>query len=276
MIQKMADTDRLCIHTITTKPLDFESACKAYARCGIKGITIWRDAIEHLSPGRVNEIVVENHLEVVSYCRGGFLASIDAGRRTEAVYTNIDMLKEAGEIRAPIMVMVCGADPSQSLASSDAQVKKGLEAILPLAEKMNVKLAIEPLHPMYSDDRSSVNTLRKANDLAEYFNSPFVGIALDVYHVWWDEALKEQIIRCGEMNKLYAFHICDWLTPTRDLLLDRGLMGEGCIPISEIRSWVEQAGFIGYNEVEIFSNRWWKTDQTQFLDKIVEAYMAHC
>jgi sugar phosphate isomerase/epimerase len=128
---------------------------------------------------------------------------------------------------------------------------------------------------MYADDRSAVNTMAQAADICARLKSPWVGIALDVYHVWWDPDLEREIARAGRENTLFAFHICDWKTPTTDLLNDRGLMGEGCIPIRTIRGWVEQAGFTGFNEVEIFSNRYWSQDQDAYLHAIQQAYLQH-
>ena len=155
------------------------------------------------------------------------------------------------------------------------QIKIGIETVLTYAETHNVKLAIEPLHPMYADTRSAINTLKQANDMVEAIGSDMVGVAVDVYHLWWDQELEEQIHRCGEMGGLFAFHICDWRSPTEDLLNDRGLMGEGCINVPQIREWVEKAGFDGFNEVEIFSNRYWNGDQDEFLQKIIHAYKNH-
>jgi len=128
---------------------------------------------------------------------------------------------------------------------------------------------------MYAGDRSAINTLEQANDMAEAIQSPWVGIALDVYHLWWDPNLEIQIKRCGQNGHLAAFHICDWKSPTLDMLNDRGLMGEGCINIKQIRGWVEEAGFNGFNEVEIFSNLYWSQDQDEFLRKIKDAYLKY-
>jgi sugar phosphate isomerase/epimerase len=125
---------------------------------------------------------------------------------------------------------------------------------------------------MYADTRSAVNTLSQANDLAEKIADDHVGVAVDVYHLWWDPDLQNQIKRCGEHGNLLAFHICDWKSPTEDMLNDRGLMGEGCIPIREISSWIESAGFTGMIEVEIFSNYYWSMDQHVFLNKIIDSY----
>ena len=108
--------------------------------------------------------------------------------------------------------------------------------------------------------------------MAEAIRSPFVGVAVDVYHLWWDPHLEKEIKRCGKNNHLFAFHICDWSIPTKDMLNDRGVMGDGCIPVKKIRGWVEETGFKGFNEVEIFSNHWWSQDQSQFLQKIIKAY----
>ena len=174
-----------------------------------------------------------------------------------------------------MLVLVCGADPTQSLEDSRKQIQDGIAAILPSASSAGVKLVIEPLHPMYADIRSAINTMAQANEIAESFNSVYVGVAVDVYHVWWDPNLQQEIQRCGKNNHLFAFHICDWKSPTTDMLLDRGLMGEGCIPIKQIREWVEATGFNGFNEVEIFSNSYWKEDQHVFLKKIIEAYKTH-
>lgn len=174
-----------------------------------------------------------------------------------------------------MIVLVCGADPSQPLEDSRKQIHDGIAAIIPEAKAAGVKLAIEPLHPMYADTRSAINTLAQANDLAESLDTPWVGVAVDVYHLWWDPSLENEIKRCGKNNNLLAFHICDWKSPTTDMLNDRGLMGEGCIPLRKIRSWVEDAGFKGFIEVEIFSNEYWKQDQSEFLKRIVKAYQDY-
>jgi sugar phosphate isomerase/epimerase len=171
--------------------------------------------------------------------------------------------------------MVCGADPSQPLNDSRLQIAEGISACLDHAAAAGVKLTIEPLHPMYAGDRSAINTLAQANDMAEAIASPWLGIAVDVYHLWWDEHLEQEIVRCGKNGNLSAFHICDWKTPTVDMLNDRGIMGEGCINLKQIRQWVEAAGFTGFHEVEIFSNLYWKEDQDNYLERITEAYLRH-
>ena len=127
---------------------------------------------------------------------------------------------------------------------------------------------------MFADSRSAVNTLKQANDMVDQLASAFVGVTVDVYHVWWDSELEQQIQRAG--GSVLSFHVCDWRTPTRDLLNDRGLMGEGCIDIRQIRGWVEATGFDGFVEVEIFSDAWWATGQTEFVSKITAAYLEHC
>ncbi|HET9276851.1 MAG TPA: sugar phosphate isomerase/epimerase family protein, partial [Flavitalea sp.] len=184
-------------------------------------------------------------------------------------------IDEAAALGAPLIVLVCGASPDQSLQESRDQITEGIAAIIPYASSANIKLAIEPLHPMYADTRSAINTMAQANDMAEQLNSETVGVAIDVYHLWWDPALRTEIQRCGNNKQIFAFHICDWKIPTTDLLLDRGLMGEGCINIRQIRGWVEEAGFDGLNEVEIFSKKYWEEDQSAFLNKITKAYLDH-
>jgi len=275
MAPEIKNLERLCIHTITTKPLEFGEACARYSALGVSGISIWRDAVEGLDPGKVRSCLRENQLTPVSYVRGGFFPSTDAEKRGSAIADNINMLEEASEMEIPLLVLVCGADPGQSLQTSRKQIKKGIETILPEARRLNVKLAIEPLHPMYADSRSAITSLKQANQMAEYFNDDYLGVAVDVYHLWFDEDLENQIKRCGGNKNLFAYHICDWNVPTTDMLLDRGLMGEGCIPLKQIRGWVEDTGFSGYHEVEIFSTRFWEQDQDLFLEKVINAYMHH-
>ena len=264
---------RLCIHTITTKPLGFEEACTKFAARGVKGISIWRDAVKGLDPNKVKQILKENHLIPVSYVRGGFFPAIDPVQREAAIAENRKMLQEAAGMGIPLLVLVCGAEPKQPLQVSRDQIMKGIEILLPMARELSVKLAIEPLHPMYADTRSAITSLGQANDMAEYLNDDFLGIAVDVYHLWFDADLEREIKRCGRNNKLFAYHICDWNVPTVDMLNDRGLMGSGCIPLKQIRGWVEETGFSGFHEVEIFSTKFWASDQDDFLDKIVDAYL---
>lgn len=271
----LTDLSRLCIHTITTKPWGIEDAAKNYASNGVSGITVWRDALNGRNIKKTSEMIRQHGLSVVSLCRGGFFPGRELKKREAAIDDNRKAIEEAFELGTKLIVLVCGADPAQSLDDSRKQIRDGIATILPEAEAAGVKLAIEPLHPMYADTRSAINTLAQANELAETLNSPWVGVAVDVYHLWWDPNLEKEIKRCGNNNSLLAFHVCDWKSPTLDFLNDRGLMGEGCIPIRKIRSWVEATGFNGFIEVEIFSTEYWKLDQFLFLDNIITAYKAH-
>jgi sugar phosphate isomerase/epimerase len=266
------DVSKLCIHTITTKPWNIEEAAKHFSTAGVKGISVWRDALEGRNIKQTGKMLRDHDLTIVSLCRGGFFAYKDSNKRKSAMGDNRRAIDEAAELGAPLLVLVCGADPSQSLGDSRKQIQDSIGELIPQASAAGIRLAIEPLHPMYADTRSAINTMKQANDMAEELNSPWVGVAVDVYHVWWDPSLEQEIKRCGENGHLMAFHICDWKLPTMDMLLDRGLMGEGCIPVKQIRSWVEAAGFTGFNEVEIFSTTHWKENQSEYLQKIIKAY----
>jgi sugar phosphate isomerase/epimerase len=271
----MENLDKLCVHTVTTKPWPIETAIEKFAAAGVKGISVWRDTLENRNIVQVGNLIRSSGLEVVSLVRGGFFAHTSSEKRKVSLNDNLKAIDEAAALGASMVVLVCGADPGQSLEASREQIRQGIEAVLPHAAACNVKLAIEPLHPMYAADRSAINTLAQANDMAEMIGSPLVGVAVDVYHLWWDPALEQEIGRCGRNGNLFAYHVCDWNVPTTDMLLDRGLMGEGCIPLKQISEWVAQAGFTGFNEVEIFSTRLWSQDQDKFLEKIIHAYLHH-
>jgi len=281
--------DRLCIHTATNRPLPLEVAVQEYVRAGVSGITVWRDALAGRDAGRAGDLIRAAGLEIVSLCRGGFFVSPTEEGRAAAVEENRAVVREAAALGAPLVVLVCGADPGVPLPLARDQIRDGIERVLPLAEELGVALAIEPLHPMYADTRSAVTDLATANTLAEQIGSPWLGVAVDVYHLWFDPNLEHEIARAGRARggsepatgirgaagNILAFHVCDWRSPTRDLLTDRGLMGDGCIDIPRIRGWVESAGFSGFVEVEIFSTEYWAMDQRAYIERIVDAYEAH-
>ena len=270
----ITDLSRLCLHTVTTKPWPLATAAKKYAAAGIKGITVWRDAAQKHAAGikDAGQVCRSEGLEIVSYVRGGFFAALDSASRQAAIDDNLRMIDEAAALGAPLIVMVCGAAPGQSLFASRAQIADGFRAILRHARSCGIKLGIEPLHPMYADSRSAINRMRQAIDMAVGLADDYLGVTVDVFHIWWDDHLKADITRCGREKKLFSFHVCDWRNQAVDMLNDRGLMGEGVINVPEIRSWVQDAGFHGFHEVEIFSDRYWAMAPVEFLKLIIEAY----
>ena len=267
---------RLCIHTITTKPWSTEECIRKYSAAGVGGITFWRYSLDGRDPATVGRQAREAGLEIASLCRGGFFPALGEVDRQKAIDDNKLCIDQAAALGAPLIVLVCGAVPGQPLTESRKQIADGIATVLPYAQAAGVRLAIEPLHPMYADDRSAVSTMRQAHEICDALGSPAgLGIAVDVYHVWWDPELKDMIDLAGRTGRLDAFHVCDWRTPTVDLLNDRGLMGEGCINLREITGWVDAAGFTGAREVEVFSHRLWAMDQDDYLAKIVAAYRDH-
>jgi sugar phosphate isomerase/epimerase len=274
-IQVPPPLTRLCVHTITTKPLGLAEAAGAYRKAGVSGITVWRDAAKAAGLKESAKILADSGLGIVSYCRGGFFPAKTGDERRAAIDDNRRVIDEAAEIGAPLIVLVCGAVPGMSLEGARGQITDAIADLIPYAQQAKIRLGIEPLHPMYADSRSAINTMGQANDVVQKLDSPTVGVTIDVYHLWWDDQLEAEIARAGRAKSIFSFHVCDWMCPTKDMLNDRGLMGEGCIDIRRIRSWVEAAGFDGAIEVEIFSTRWWAEDQRGFLEKIREAYVKH-
>ena len=273
MPKPIEDTSRLCVHTMTTKPLSLGEAIDAYQEMDIPAMTVWRQHMEDLGLKESAKLLKASGMDVVSLCRGGFFPATSGMAREKARTDNRTIIDEAAEIGAPVVVLVCGADPDVDLATARQQILDGIHAIEPHAKACGVKLAIEPLHPMYADTRSAVCTLDQANNMVMVLDSDWIGIALDVYHVWWDHFLRAEIMR--STDKIFSFHVCDWRVPTRDMVNDRGLMGAGCINIPEIRGWAEKAGFDGYIEVEIFSDEFWEHDQMKYLRRIRNAYLRH-
>jgi sugar phosphate isomerase/epimerase len=223
-------------------------------------------------------------LELSGYCRGGMFTA-DAARRIEARDDNRRTIDEAKALGAPCIVLVAGGLPQYSRPGSRAskdilaargQVHDGLAEMLDYARQVKMPLAIEPLHPAYAADRACVNTTKQALDLCDALDpqrSGALGIALDVYHIWWDPEMLPQIARTGK-DRLLAFHVCDWLVPTKDILNDRGMMGDGVIDIKSVRSAVEAQGFSGYSEIEIFSQDWWGRPMDEVLQTCIARHRS--
>ncbi|MEO1128080.1 MAG: sugar phosphate isomerase/epimerase family protein [Planctomycetota bacterium] len=259
---------------MTTKPWSLAQCCERYASASVGGISIWRNVIEPIGIAEASRIVQDSGLAVPALVRGGFFVSSDAAQRAASLDENRTCLDEAAALGAEMVVLVVGASPDIALHDARQMVVGGIQSLLPHAESLGVKLAIEPLHPMYAADRSCINRIQEARAVCDDVAHSLVGVAVDVYHVWWDPDLVSQIDGLGREGRLFGFHVCDWRTPMRDPLNDRGLMGEGCIDIRGIRAMVERAGFAGFNEVEIFSERYWAEDQDRYLASICDAYVT--
>ena len=276
------DPELLSLNTATVREKwNLRQMIEGCARRGIRGISPWRDKLAELGAKEASKLIRANGLTVTGLCRGGMFPAADRQGRRAAIEDNLRAIEDAATLEARCLVLVVGGMPpgSKDLAGARAQVRDGIGTVLDHARSCGVPLAIEPLHPMYAADRACVNTMAQANDLCDELvgkGGSGLGIALDVYHVWWDPQLKAEIERAGD-KRLLAFHICDWLVPTTDLLLDRGMMGDGVIDIPLIRSWVEAAGYRGFHEVEIFSaSNWWRRDPDEVLAACRERHQSCC
>ncbi len=273
------DNRYLSINTATVREAwDLGQAIEGVARAGIPGIAPWRDQLQALGVGTAAKLIRRHGLTVSGLCRGGMFTSFDRAGLARALDDNRRAVDEAAEIGARCLVLVVGglAPGSRDLADARSIIRDGIAELLPYARAAGMPLAIEPLHPMYAADRACVNTLRQANDLCAVLGAG-IGVAIDVYHLWWDPDLAREIARAGRAGRILAFHICDWLVPTRDLLLDRGMMGDGVIDLPGIRGLVEAAGYDGLCEVEIFSAAtWWKRPPDEVLATCIERYRSVC
>lgn len=263
----------VALHTFTTKPWTISECIEGYAKRDIGGISIWRETVEGQNLKTVRQQYTDAGLVPVSYVRGGFFTAIEEATRKEHLTTNRQWLQDAAELGMPSVVLVCGATVGQSPLTNRNQIRDGIAAIVEEAAQLDIELLIEPLHPCYCGNRSAIPTLKAANDLCAEINAPNLKVAVDVYHVWWDHELETELKRCATNGWLGSYHICDYKAEPADMLLDRGIMGEGCCNLAEIDQWVVQDnGFSGLREIEIFSAQGWQKDQNQFLDQILTAY----
>jgi sugar phosphate isomerase/epimerase len=273
----------LSINTATVrKQGDLVAIIEGCVRQGIRAISPWRDQVAAVGLDRALQAVRDAGLELSGYCRGGMFTS-DAPRRGEVRADNRRAVDEAKALGASCLVLVVGglpqysrpgSAPSKDLASAHAMVEDGIAELLDYARTVSMPLALEPLHPMYAADRACVNTMAQALDICDRLDperSGMLGVALDLYHTWWDHAWTAQVERAGR-KRLLAFHVCDWLVPTTDMLNDRGMMGDGVIDIPRFRAAVEDQGFAGHVEVEIFSDRWWSMSMDEVLTTCINRF----
>jgi sugar phosphate isomerase/epimerase len=273
----------LSLNTATVrKQGDFVAIAEACARHRIRGISPWRDQVATVGLDRAVQAVRDHDLELSGYCRGGMFVS-DEAHRAQQRDDNRRCVDEAVALKAPCIVLVVGglpqysrpgSSPSKNIVNARAQVEDGISEMMDYAGQAGMPLAIEPLHPAYAADRACVNTTEQALDICDRLDpnrTGMLGVALDVYHIWWDPELHAQIARAGK-DRLLAFHVCDWLVPTTDILNDRGMMGDGVIDIRSARAAVEAQGFAGYCEIEIFSENWWGRPMDEVLLACIERH----
>lgn len=265
--------DRLSLNQITTENWNLKEAIEGCVRAEVPWISVWRHKIEEFGLAESKKMIQESGLKVSSICRGGMFPAVTSADRQKRIEDNKRAVEEAAELGTDTLVLVCGPSPDRDIDTARRQVEEGIEKLVPFAQSHGVKLGIEPLHPMYAADRSVINTLGQANTIAENYNPDQVGVVVDVFHVWWDPDLYNQIDRAK--NRIVGFHVSDWTVPIPDIFKGRGMMGDGVIEIRRMRHAVEQAGYHGPIEVEIINQSIWDQAGEQTLEQMKAAYTKH-
>lgn len=265
---------RLSLNQKTIDRWTVPEAIEGCLRHDVEWIGLWRDKVEAFGLAETAKAIRESGLKVSSNCRGGLFPAIDADERGARIDDNKRAIDEAAEFGAEMLAIVGGGlNGVQDPDEARKMIVDGIEAIVPYAESRGVKLGIEPLHPALAQDRSLVSSMRYANDLIEHFNHPSVGLVVDVFHVWWDPFLYEEIARAG--NKIIAFHVDDVPLHFKDVLMDRMMMGDGVCQIRRMREAVDAAGYTGPIEVEIFNQDLWDRDGDDAMREIKERFIDH-
>ena len=262
---------RLSLNTMTIKGLSLREAVEATAAGGLGVIGLWRDRVAEAGLDTAAKLVVDNGLRVSSLCRGGFLTEPDGAA---ALLDNRRAIEEAATLGARELVLVVGGIPDRDLPAARQRVAERLDELVPFAVDNGVRLAIEPLHPMFCADRAVVSTLGQALALAAPYPAAAVGVVIDTFHLWWDPDLAAGVAAAGAQGRISAYQICDWLTPmASDPLVSRGMMGDGVIDFAAITALVRDAGYRGDIEVEIFNEQVWATDATAVIETMKQRYL---
>jgi sugar phosphate isomerase/epimerase len=268
---------RLSLNTATVKRWTLAEAVAGCAAAGITGIGLWRDRVAGAGLDDARKLVRDAGLTVTSLCRGGFFTEADPARWAAALVDNRRAVEEAAELQTDTLVLVCGGlpdDAPRDLAGARERVADAIAALVPVARAHGVRLAIEPLHPMFCADRAVVSTLGQALDIAEWFAPDEVGVVVDTYHVWWDPELFRQIARAA--GRIASYQVCDWTLPLpADVVLGRGHVGDGHVDFPPITEAVQRAGYTGYIEVEIFNQTVWDTPGEETVATVVDRHRTH-
>ena len=263
--------DRLSLNTMTTKGWTLREAVEATAATGLPAIGVWRDRVAEAGVDEAAKIVRDNGLRVSTLCRGGFLTGLDDPGAI--LDDNRRAIDEAAALGTHELVMVVGGLVGRDLVGARARVAERLADLVPYAVERDVRLALEPLHPVFCAERAVISTLGQALDLATPFPAHAVGVVIDTFHVWWDPELAESVARAGAAGRISSYQICDWLVPmAADPLVSRGMMGDGVIDFAATTALVDQAGYRGDIEVEIFNETVWATDGVAVLETMKERY----
>ncbi|MBO0789660.1 MAG: sugar phosphate isomerase/epimerase [Ktedonobacteraceae bacterium] len=264
---------RLSLNQMTVKQWNVREAVAGCVQAGIPSIGLWRDKVAETGLSESARLVREAGLHVSGLCRGGWFPAASETERQARIGDNRRAIEEAAELGAGCLVLVCGPAPDKDIATARDMIASGLERVLPYAAELGVKLAIEPLHPMFAADRSAITMLSEANRLARQFASPYLGVIIDVYHVWWDPDVYTRIEETR--GHIFGFHVNDWIVPTPDMLNGRGMMGDGVIEIRRLRQAVDAAGYHGPIEVEIFNQAFWDMPGADVLDLMCRRFVEH-
>lgn len=272
-MSQLHSIDRLSLNQITTNKWSLQEAVEGCLRAEITRIALWRHKIEEMGLKESKRIIRDTGIKISSICRGGMFPAATKLERQKRIDDNRKAIDEAAELGAEVLVLVCGPAPDKDLLAARNMVADGIDQLVPYAKDRGVKLGIEPLHPMYAAERSVIVTLEQANDLAEQYAPDEVGVVVDVFHVWWDPDLFPQISRAK--GRILGYHVSDWIVPTPDLLMGRGMMGDGVIDLRPIRLAVEEAGYKGPIEVEIFNQKIWDMPGNEVLALMKDRYIQH-
>ncbi|WP_399885222.1 sugar phosphate isomerase/epimerase family protein [Streptomyces sp. BBFR51] len=274
----MSDLARFSINQMTVKQLSLPELVDACGDLGVPGVGLWREPVQSYGVEAAAKLVRDAGLAVTTLCRGGFLTAIDPGERAAALADNKRAVDEAATLGTDTLVLVSGGLPagSRDLRAARERIADALAELGPYAEEHGVRLAIEPLHPMFASDRCVVSTLAQALDLAERFPAQQVGVTVDTYHIWWDDRAPEQIARAGAGGRIHTFQLADWTTPLPEGVLNgRGQIGDGAIDMREWKGYVEAAGYTGAIEVELFNEGLWARDGREVLAETAARFAAH-
>ena len=268
----LTNVARLSFNQATAERASLPDVIESCARHAVPGISIWRHKLAETGVTRTASLLRDAQLGVSSICRGGMFPAATAAVRAERVDDNMRAIDDAATLGAEVLVLVCGAAPDRDIAGARQMVADGIAAIAPHAAAAGIRLGIEPLHPAFAAERSCITTLREARMIAERFAPATVGVVVDVYHVWWDPERDAEITLLGD--RIAGYHVNDWLVPSRDVLLGRGMMGDGVIELRAIRGAVDRAGYRGPIEVEIFNEQIWGMPLDDVMQLTKERFLA--
>jgi len=266
----------LCLNQATTMPYPLSDTIRAAKAAGIDTIGLWVEPVEEAGVDVVRTWLSDSGMRATSMSRVGFLAN----KRGQELLAAQDAVRRALDmctaLAVPTLSFVAGGLPAddRSLRAAEARVRETLELLQPEVAASGVQLMLEPIHPLFVNDRSIVTSVGQALRVVEGLPATQYGVLVDSWATFWDPDLEQSVRRAGAEERLAGYQVNDFALPLPfpNNMNGRLMPGDGVIDLASMTNWILDAGFAGPIEVEVFNDEIWALPLDEILRRTVDSF----